>query len=63
MWGFVDWGSQEHQLCLVDADGKVVCQRRFSHTADDLAKLCAVLRQPRPGLPAVKAVGIERPDG
>lgn len=63
MWGFVDWGSQEHQLCLVDAEGKDICQRRFSHTADDLAELCAVLRQPRPGLPAVKAVGIERPDG
>ncbi len=63
MWGFADWGSQEHQLCLVDAEGKDICQRRFSHTADDLAKLCAVLRQPRPGLPAVKAVGIERPDG
>jgi len=63
MWGFIDWGSQEHQLCLVDADGQVVCQRRFSHKADDLAKLCAVLRQPQPGLPAVKAVAIERNDG
>lgn len=63
MWGFVDWGSQEHQLCLVDAAGKVVCQRRFSHTATDLEKLCALLRRPRPGQPAVTAVGIERPDG
>ena len=63
MWGFIDWGSQEHQLCLVDADGQVVCQRRFSHKADDLAKLCALLRQPRAGLPAVKAVAIERNDG
>jgi len=63
MWGFVDWGSQEHQLCLVDAEGKVVCQRRFSQTAAALAELCAVLRHPRPGVPAVQGVGIERLDG
>ncbi len=63
MWGFVDWGSQEHQLCLVDAEGQVVCQRRFSQTAAGLAELCAVLRCPRPGASAVQGVGIERLDG
>lgn len=63
MWGFVDWGSQEHQLCLVDDEGKVVCQRRFPQTAVGLAELCAVLRCPRPGLPAAMGVGIERNDG
>ncbi len=63
MWGFIDWGTKEHQLCVVDDAGELICQRRFSQTADGLARLCAVLRQPKPGCLAVKGVGIERSDG
>ena len=63
MWGFVDWGSQEHQLCVVDAEDRVVCQRRFRQKPSGLAELCVVLRCPSPGKPPVQRVGIERNDG
>ena len=36
----VDWGSQRHQVCLLDAAGKVVGERAFPHGGAGLAALC-----------------------
>lgn len=63
MWGFIDWGNQEHQLCLVDATGQVVVQRRVCQSAPALAELCAVLREAEAAGTALQGVGIERTDG
>jgi transposase len=35
----VDWGSEKHQACLVDANGTIVGERECSHSAVGLAEL------------------------
>jgi transposase len=36
----VDWGSETHHVCLVDAAGAVVGERAFAHGGAGLAALC-----------------------
>src|SRR3982750_1839606 len=36
----VDWGSERHQVCLLDAAGQVVGERAFRHDGAGLAALC-----------------------
>ena len=35
----VDWGSEKHQACLLDAQGSIVGEREFAHSAVGLAEL------------------------
>lgn len=35
----VDWGSEKHQACILDAQGTIVGEREFSHSAAGLAEL------------------------
>src|SRR5262247_1830391 len=39
----IDWASQAHRVCLVDAGGKIVGERAFAHGGAGLAELCAWL--------------------
>ncbi|MFZ1430344.1 MAG: IS110 family transposase, partial [Geminicoccaceae bacterium] len=36
----VDWGSERHQVCLLDATGELVGERDFAHGGAGLAALC-----------------------
>ena len=36
----VDWGSEKHQVCLLNAAGQVVGERAFPHGGAGLAALC-----------------------
>src|ERR1700712_1685017 len=36
----VDWGSEQHQACILDAVGKVIGERAFPHGGAGLAALC-----------------------
>ena len=36
----IDWGSERHQACLVDAQGRIVGEREFPHGGKGLADLC-----------------------
>jgi transposase len=38
-WVGIDWGSEEHQVSIVDAAGKEVRRRRVKHEGEDLARL------------------------
>src|SRR4051812_40537867 len=58
----VDWGSERHQVCLVDAAGKVVGEREFRHGGAGLAALCDWLVSIA-GEPGRVAVAIEVPHG
>jgi len=58
----VDWGSERHQVCLVDAAGKVVGERAFRHGGAGLAALCDWLVSIA-GEPGRVAVAIEVPHG
>ncbi len=58
----VDWGSEKHQVCLLDAGGAVVGERAFRHDGAGLAALCDWLVSLAGDAGAV-AVGIEVPHG
>jgi transposase len=58
----VDWGSEKHQVCLLDAAGTVVGERAFAHDGAGLAALCDWLVS-MAGHPGTVAVAIEVPHG
>jgi transposase len=58
----VDWGSEKHQVCLLDDAGAVVGERAFRHDAAGLAALCDWLVSIAGDAGAV-AVAIEVPHG
>jgi len=58
----VDWGSERHQVCLLDATGKVVGEREVRHGGAGLAALCDWLVSIA-GEPGRVAVAIEVPHG
>jgi transposase len=54
----VDWASEEHAVCVVDAGGRIVEGRRYRHDERGIRALCARLLAL-----GVELVAIERPDG
>src|SRR4051812_4949312 len=58
----VDWGSEKHQVCLLDAGGAVVGERAFAHGGAGLAALCDWLVSAAGDAGAV-SVAIEVPHG
>jgi hypothetical protein len=36
----VDWGSEQHQVCILDCAGEVKGERAFPHGGAGLAALC-----------------------
>ena len=59
----IDWASQTHQVCLVDAGGKIVGERGFAHGGAGLAELCSWLLTMTRAAPTAIAVAIEVPHG
>jgi transposase len=55
----VDWASEEHAVCVVDGDGRIVEGRRFVHDERGIRALCRRLTDQL----GVTLVAIERPDG
>jgi Transposase/Transposase IS116/IS110/IS902 family len=58
----IDWGSEQHQACVVDAQGEIVGEREFPHGGKGLADLCDWLLSVCGSADTV-AVGIEVPHG
>jgi transposase len=54
----VDWASQEHAACVVDADGRIAASGRYRHDERGIRVLCARLLDL-----GVLLVAVERPDG
>ena len=54
----VDWASEEHAVCVVEADGRILEGRRYRHDERGIGALCARLVEL-----GVELVAIERPDG
>lgn len=54
----LDWASQTHAACVIDAHGCVIAQFEIKHDAAGLAELCRRLRSA-----SATAVAIERPSG
>jgi transposase len=54
----VDWATEEHAVCVVDVQGRIVEGRRYRHDERGIRALCGRLIRLE-----VKLVAIERPDG
>jgi predicted NBD/HSP70 family sugar kinase len=58
----IDWGSEKHQACLLDAAGKIAGEQEFTHGGAGLAALCDWLVSVA-DTPGRVAVAIEVPHG
>jgi transposase len=58
----IDWGSERHQVCVLDRTGEVVGEREFLHTGAGLAELGTWLATIA-SEPCAMAVAIEVPHG
>jgi len=63
LWAGVDWGSEKHAVCVIDADEKIVLHRSVEHTGEDIQKLADQLIELAGGDPDAIAVGLELPRG
>jgi len=59
----VDWGTEEHTVCLIDAEGKVIGERAFRHSGVGLAEMCTWLLDKSGVEPSLLRVAIETPHG
>jgi transposase len=59
----IDWATQQHRVCLLDAEGKCVAERDVAHGGADLSELCAWLLEKTGAPPEQIAVAIETPRG
>jgi len=59
----VDWGTERHEVCVMDARGEVVAKRQVEHTGEALGVLCDELTRLVQGHPDRIAVAIETPRG
>src|SRR5919201_1816163 len=58
-----DWGSQQHQVCVLDRDRRLVGERAVDHDGASLAQLAAWLWTLSAGQPQRVSVAIEVPRG
>jgi transposase len=59
----IDWASEAHQVCVLDASGKVLSERQVRHEAQALQALATALIEYAGGAAAAVAVAIEVPHG
>src|SRR5499426_845976 len=59
----IDWGSQQHQVCMLDRDRRRVGERVVDHDGASLARLADGLLTVAAGQPQRVAVAIEVPRG
>src|SRR5262249_58580995 len=59
----IAWGSQQHQVCVLDRDRHGVGQRVVDHTGSSLAQFATWLWALSAGQPHRGAVGLEVPRG
>jgi hypothetical protein len=62
-FGGIDWGSEKHHACLVDAHGTIIGEREFPHSGEGLAELGDWLLSMAGAASAAFAVSIEVPHG
>jgi transposase len=59
----IDWGSQQHQVCVLDGERRLVGERAVDHDGASLARLADWLWTVSAGQPQRVAVAIEVPRG
>lgn len=59
----IDWASEKHDVCALDADGQLLGERTVAHSGTGLAQLCDWLLELSAGDTAAVRVAIEIPHG
>ena len=59
----IDWGSQSHQVCVLNSEGAVLGERAFAHSGEGLSELLDWILVFAGGLAAQLGVAIEIPHG
>ena len=59
----IDWASQSHQVCLVDARGECLGERAIAHSGPGIEELCDWLIARTGATPEVIGVAIEMTQG
>ena len=59
----IDWASQKHRVCVLDAAGRNVAERDVVHAGGELSELCTWLVARTAAPPTQIAVAIETPRG
>jgi transposase len=59
----VDWATEQHRACLLDAEGKHIAEHDVSHDGAGLQELCSWLLKMTGAHPQEIAVAIEAPRG
>ena len=59
----IDWATQSHCVCLLDAEGRSAGQREFAHGGTGLTELRDWLLEKTKATPRQIAVAIETPHG
>lgn len=62
-WAGIDWGSEHHQLCVIDAERRRLAEVRVEHSAKGLDEIVRVLSAATGGHLDQVAVAIEQPRG
>ena len=59
----IDWATQSHRVCLLDADGQQVGEHDFAHAGTGLTQMRDWLLEQTKAVPGRIAVAIETPHG
>jgi hypothetical protein len=59
----LDWATEQHRACLLDAEGRRVAERDVPHGGAGLTELCDWLLERTAAQPGTIAVAIETPRG
>ncbi len=59
----IDWGAEQHRVCVMDRDGTVIGKRWTQHNAASIAELITWLLETTGSEPAALAIAIEVPRG
>jgi len=59
----IDWGTEKHRVCLMNAAGKTLAERWVEHRGNSLAELVDWLRKLAPAAPGLLAAAIGIPRG
>jgi transposase len=63
LWGFVDWATESHSVCVVDGQGNAVAEFAVENTPAGLAKLATKLTELGQGYRGGMSIAIEVPHG
>src|SRR4029077_13763841 len=59
----IDWASDSYQVCVMDANGKVLGEKKFEHSGDGIRECIDWLLEIAGGVASSVAVAIEVPHG